>query len=109
MDAGKSCHCRPLRNAASVEAVGIYNESGLPNILGGGSTSIAVGTNSYGSCEGALFTGEPIVNTWNIGAGQYAAPLQIDASLSSSVYGSADTVMPASVDLFCAVYLGRSA
>lgn len=35
--------------------------------------------------------------------------ITIDASCSISQYGASDTIMPASVDTLCGIYLGKTA
>lgn len=99
-----------LRNGGTV---GKYNAPGLPNIVGSAGVGGSLGT-SYELCmdgsSGALVAkGEKTIHS-------YAAQtldntyggLSFAASQSSSLYGSSDTVMPASVDMKMGIYLGRT-
>ena len=97
----KFCHCRPLRNAGTQ---GKYNKPGLPNITG-----IYAGNALASSSSGVFYaSSEKKGNTLNP-AESTVPKLGFDASRSNAMYGSSDTVMPSSVDVVAAIYLGRTA
>lgn len=100
-----------LRNGGTV---GAYNAPGLPDIVGSAGVGGNLGT-SYELCmdgnSGALgaksektihsYASQTVDNTYG--------GLSFAASQSSSLYGSSNTVMPASVDMTVGLYLGLSA
>ena len=97
-----------MRNGGTA---GWYNVAGLPNITGrlqGGDTS-GVTIWAHHLDNGALSS---IMNTKS-----YASPaesvseyydIEINASRSNIIFGTSDTVMPASVDIVSGLYLGRT-
>jgi hypothetical protein len=87
--------------------VGAYNAPGLPNIKAAANVLIAY--------ENARMSGA-FKETWrnmngSVGTGTTMGgyTFELDASQSSSEYGTSDTVMPASVDMKMGIYLGRTA
>ena len=88
---------------------GGYNAPGLPNILGSWSgwntMSIAQGGANgvfqvHWEPNGTVALETKTAGVWD--------NLIIDASNSNPVYGSSQTVMPASIDVPCIIYLGLS-
>lgn len=88
---------------------GGYNTPGVPNILGSWSgwniMSIAQGGangvfQAHWEPNGAVALETKTAGVWD--------NLIIDASNSNPVYGSSQTVMPASIDVPCIIYLGLS-
>ena len=93
-----------MRNAGSS---GKFTPAGLPDIGGymnglfvaasvesGGALTLSTGTPDRQTADGP-------VNSWGY--------VDFKASKSSQVYGSNATVMPASADMFVAIYLGSPA
>ena len=85
---------------------GAYNEPGVPDITGG----VHTGGGSNDGFTGAFY-GQDI----SLITGQHPSSAAINssnfffaASRASHVYGASDTVMPPSVDLPVALYLGGS-
>ena len=88
---------------------GGYNTPGVPNILGSWSgwniMSIAQGGangvfQAHWEPNGTVALETKTAGVWD--------NLIIDASNSNPVYGSSQTVMPASIDVPCIIYLGLS-
>ena len=86
---------------------GTYNAPGLPNIKAAANVLIAY--------ENARMSGA-FKETWrnmngSVGTGTTMGgyTFELDASQSSSEYGTSDTVMPASVDMKMGIYLGQTA
>lgn len=93
-----------MRNGGSL---GAYNSPGLPNIKAAANVLIAY--------ENARMSGA-FKETWrnmngSVGTGTTMGgyTFELDASLSSSKYGTSDTVMPASSDMLVGIYLGHTA
>ena len=92
-----------MRNAGSA---GKYNGPGLPNITGG-LDGVVMSSGSESGCIAA--SGGAVAKITGADSNFLHANINIWASYCSVIYGSSTTVMPASVDLVCAIYLGRSA
>ena len=104
----KSKEAQPLRNRGTN---GQYNAPGLPVMLG--SFSLVWSNNWTFPSNGAagcfyLSDVQPAsAPPYNGSAGyNLASNVRIQASRSSSVYGSSSTVMPASADMNVGLYLG---
>ena len=88
------------------EAAGATNQPGLPNNKG----SWAGGLITSGSQSGIVYaTGGGQANIQGGPSSFLHATIRIDLSRGSDIYGNADTVMPASVNLPVCFYLGRPA
>ena len=88
------------------EAAGATNQPGLPNNKG----SWAGGLITAGSQSGIVYaTGGGQANIQGSPSSFLHATIGIDLSRGSDIYGNADTVMPASVNLPVCFYLGRPA
>ena len=87
---------------------GASNQEGLPNIVGVG-TGYWRSTYESFPMSGAAYT---LYDQGQVaGAGGTAENTRtgcIDASRSSSIYGGSDEVMPKSINILVALYLGRS-
>lgn len=88
---------------------GGYNTPGVPNILGSWSgwnimSIVQGGANgvfqAHWEPNGTVALETKTAGVWD--------NLIIDASNSNPVYGSSQTVMPASIDVPCIIYLGLS-
>lgn len=96
------------------QGAGKYNAPGIPNITGGAENSVNLG-------DLAQIVGYPLVGAlyprlatqganFQFGTTDFGYfGLSFDASRSNAMYGSSDTVMPASADIPVALYLGRRA
>ena len=88
--------------------MGRYNTPGLPNIVGMMSNTMSArsGMNSNGAIGGSYDLG-----TGQIDGTQSLAfvGFKFNSSWSNGIYGSSTTVMPASTDMLCGLYLGRTA
>lgn len=89
------------------DAVGNYVEAGLPNITG---TFRAVDTAGLGlNASGAIYLASSYDNGSYAGGGgrpNSRADLGLDASLSSSIYGSSTTVQPPTTQMYLYFYIG---
>jgi len=90
----------------NLETAGTRNNAGLPNIEG----EIA-NTNTYGMVyENTIATGAFIVGRklsgGSTGNTDPEWSLKFNASLSNSIYGNSDTVMPPSYNELVAIFLG---
>ena len=92
------------------ENAGAYNAPGLPGITGSVNVYNA-STQENNFTTGAFFTGNIAVSNRSTmsGTGDRFLQENFDASRSSKIYGASSSVMPASVDLVCAIYLGMYA
>lgn len=89
-------HHRFLEGTTTTSEVGTYVEAGLPNITG---TFTEHGNTSGLKCTGA-FTGEARIGlNSNQGGAWDGGRVTMNSSRSSSVYGAASTVQPASTRL----------
>lgn len=92
---------RVLQGADSTHTAGTTIEAGLPNITGGFRLHGGELSNIINNCSGALYgtggsdtsyrTPTEIVETVGVGS---KGGINIDASLSSSIYGNSATVQP---------------
>ena len=107
-----------LRNATiQAEDGGKYNAPGLPNVVGSVKLQPDDNAFSQGKVTALPLTSGALDATWggyghtsDIGFFPYnISGISVDASKASSVYGSSDTVMPASADMAVGLYLGRPA
>lgn len=93
----------------AAENPGDFNEAGLPNITGKTShittdytTNAWVGTGAFYKDSSQANLGSPS------SSGHYAVAIGFDASKSNSIYGSSDTVQPASTNGFLYFYVGET-
>ena len=86
--------------------MGRYNKPGLPNIYGElNNTAYVSEDNAYGAFESVGIIGVGMTSgTYPFGSWH----IKIDAQKYNAVYGSSDTIMPQSVDIYTCVYLGRA-
>ena len=88
--------------------MGKFNAAGLPDIVGTLRSWIRMAEGT-----GAFYTATE--NAANVGVEDFVTladngpQTTFDASRCSPVYGSSDTVMPASADMAVGIYLGRTA
>lgn len=99
-----------LRNGGNV---GQFNRAGMPNITGlyyfRSAADASFNSPSY---SGAIYYGPRGNSGPRLSVGsdnEQAVSVGLDASKSSQEYGAQSTVMPASVDMIVALYLGRVA
>ena len=97
-----------MRAWCQTQQAGASNQEGLPNIVGVG-TGYWRSTYESFPMSGAAYT---LYDQGQVaGAGGTAENTRtgcIDASRSSSIYGGSDEVMPKSINILVALYLGRS-
>ena len=81
-------------------SAGQTNEAGLPNITGSWTNELGNGfTGAFSSSQ---------ISSFGLGGGGYAKnSITMDASRCSGIYGSSNTVLPASVDAPVIIYLGK--
>lgn len=97
-----------LRNGGTA---GRYNTPSLPNATGysNGSTDNPKSTSATGAFYDAYLVADNLAYaTYDNLQNKLSVP-GIDLSKSNSIFGSSNTVMPASVDITVGLYLGRSA
>ena len=98
-----------LRASCLEGTEGMHNAAGAPNISG---TVDGILGASRTNWDGA-FGGTSVVRVHDLqatpGSGdqdkQYA--VSINATLSNSVYGKSNTIMPSSINIFSIIYLGK--
>lgn len=104
-----------MRNATiQAEECGKYNVPGMPNLVGAVKLQPDDNAFSHGKTTVPPVTSGALEVTCgglghNSGISFFSnniSGISVDASKSSSVFGSSDTVMPASVNTLLAIYLG---
>ena len=84
--------------------VGNFVEAGLPNITG----SFVIRGGYVSSASGAIKQSANANSQDNTGNGNLGNDGEIDASISSSVYGNSDTVQPPSTEQYLYFYVGNT-
>lgn len=93
---------RFLEGTTDIAKVGQYVEAGLPNITGAVEETFLTDIESApGWSEGSMFwtTAQIINRNTNQGENEWGKRLNFDASLSSSTFGTSQTVQPTSLKL----------
>lgn len=89
--------------------VGKFVEAGLPNLTGNAYSNgnDFVGTTTTGVFSGTTHRNGYGIGTTNVPYGNFANPLNFNASLSNSIYGNSDTVQPKATEMYLYFYVGQ--
>lgn len=89
--------------------VGKFVEAGLPNLTGNAYSNgnDFVGTTTTGVFSGTTHRNGYGIGTTNVPYGNFANPLNFNASLSNSIYGNSDTVQPKATEMYLYFYVGN--
>ena len=101
----KFCNPLSLRASCLANEAGQYVAPGLPNILGN-LHQFAHG-NASAATDGAFRTTYTSANGGTAGSGLSYDVTTFDASRCSVLYGNSDSVMPASINIYVIIYLGK--